>query len=211
MSSRISPSRIGSADPLAQILASSALAHLILYFILYPDAAPHFRLLQRVTGISSRSLQHELARLEQVRMIRREREGRLVRLHVTNHPRWTVFRDMVREFALPEEVLRVAVANVPGIQAAFIFGSCARGDMHAESDIDVFALGDTLRDREIRVELARGTLEASMLLNREVNVARYTPDRLRAQRDGGFLSAVLAGPKRWLVGDETVLQPGTGM
>lgn len=196
-------------NALSRVLASSALAHLILYFVLHPDGVPHFRGLQRATGISSRSLQHELARLVELGMIQRERDGRLVRCRrVADHPRWTVFRGLVREFAAPEELLRTALAEVPGIEAAFIYGSFARGDMHPESDVDVFALGDALKHRDTRLVLAQGTLEAAILLDREVNVVRYTREKLEARRDDGFLSAVLAGPKTWLVGDEAVLQPG---
>lgn len=203
------PSEARSQDPLARVLASSALAYLVLYFVLHPDSTPHFRGLQRATGISSRSLQHELARLEELGMIRRERDGRLMRFRrVPDHPRWFAFRDLAREFAQPKEVLRTALVEVPGIEAAFIYGSCARGDMHAESDIDVFALGDALADRETRLSLTQGTLEASMLLDREVNVSRYTRDKLDARRSDGFINAVLAGPKLWLVGDETALQSG---
>lgn len=205
-----SASRAGSGDDqLSRVLASRALAYLILYFVVHPDAAPHFRALQRATGISSRSLQHELARLQELGMLQSERDGRLVRYRrVTDHPRWSAFRQMVREFAAPGAVLRIAIADVPGIEAAFIYGSCARGDMHAESDIDVLAVGDALRDRDTRLSLTRGTLEASMLLDREVNVTRYTRQKLRARQHEGFLSAVLAGPKQWLVGDEAALQLG---
>lgn len=204
---RIYPSGSGAGDPLARVLASSALADLVLYFVLHPDGAPHFRGIQRATGIASRSLQHELARLEGLGVLQRERDGRMMRYRRAADPlRWHVFRDLARQFAAPRAVLRTALAEVPGIEAAFIYGSFARGDMHAESDIDVFALGDSLKHRDTRLNLARGTLEAAMLLNREVNVTRYTRDKLDARRTGGFLSAVLAGPKTWLVGDETVLQ-----
>lgn len=207
MESHSSP-RSGS-DPLSRVLASSALAHLILYFVLHPDAAPHFRALQRATGIASRSLQHELARVEALGMIRRGGDGRLMRFsRVADHPRWSVFRDLVREFAEPKTLLRTALAEVPGIEAAFIYGSFARGDVHPESDVDVFALGDSLTHLPARLALTAGTLEAAMLLNREVNVVRYTRDKLELRRDGGFLRAVLAGPKTWLVGDEAVLQTG---
>jgi DNA-binding transcriptional ArsR family regulator len=145
MRSDIHPARSPSADPLSRVLASTALAHLILYFVLHPDAAPHFRGLQRATGISSRSLQHELARLQELGMIRRERDGRLMRYRrVADHPRWFVFRDLVREFTEPKTLLRTALVEVPGIEAAFIFGSFARGDVDELSDIDVFALGDAL-------------------------------------------------------------------
>jgi predicted nucleotidyltransferase len=206
---RLHRSGSASGDPLARVLASSALAELVLYFILHPDAVPHFRGIQRATGIASRSLQHELARLEGLGVLQREQDGRMVRYRrAADHLRWHVFRELVRQFAEPGAVLRTALADVPGIEAAFIYGSFARGDVHPESDVDVFALGDSLKDRATRLTLARGTLEAAMLLDREVNVVRYTWDKLEARRDGGFLSAVLGGPKTWLIGNEMILQPG---
>lgn len=202
----ISPRR--QDDSLATVLASRALAAVVIYFVLHPDAALHFRALQRVTGVSSRSLQHEMARLEALGLVRRERDGRLVRYRaVADHPRWSVLREMVRQFAGPAELLRVALTDVPGLEAAFIFGSFARGDTHTESDVDVFALGDAL-NLDTRRALTQRTVEASILLDREVNVTRYTRDKLETRRTGGFLSSVLAGPKQWLVGDETVLQRG---
>ncbi|HEV3052340.1 MAG TPA: nucleotidyltransferase domain-containing protein [Longimicrobium sp.] len=191
------------------MLASRALAYLILYFLVHPDAAPHFRALQRATGLASRSLQHELARLQQLGMLQSERDGRLMRYRrVADYPRWSPFRELVRQFADPGPVLRIALADVPGLEAAFIYGSCARGEMHPESDIDVFALGDTLKDVDTRLALTQRTVEASVLLDREVSVTRYTRNKLEARRTGGFLSSVLAGPKQWLVGDETVLHYG---
>jgi predicted nucleotidyltransferase len=196
-------------DSLAAVLASRALAAVVIYFVLHPDATLHFRALQRVTGVSSRSLQHEMARLEALGLVQRERDGRLVRYRaVSDHPRWSVLREMVRQFAEPAELLRVALSEVPGLEAAFIYGSVARGDTHAESDIDVFALGDALKSLETRLALTQRAVEASILLDREVNVTRYTRDKLEARRTGGFLSSVLAGPKQWLVGDETVLRRG---
>lgn len=208
-----SSSKLRPANALARTLASRALADVVTYFVLYPEAAPHFRALQRVTGTSSRSLQHELARLLELGILRREQDGRLVRYRaVAGHPRWSVFRSMVREFADPGELLRIAVSHVPGVEGAFIYGSYARGDMHPESDIDVFALGDALDDPETRYELAAGTLEASGLLGREVNVTRYTSTKLASRRAQGsrFLRSVLAGDKKWLVGDEKMLNPAAG-
>jgi predicted nucleotidyltransferase len=196
-------------NALARTLASKALADVVTYFVLFPEAAPHFRALQRVTGVASRSLQHELARLLELGMVRREKDGRLVRYRaVAGHPRWSVLRSMVREFADPGELLRIAVSHVPGIDAAFIYGSCARGDMHAESDIDVFVLGERLEDMDARYALGEVTLETSALLNHEVNVSRYTRETLEGTRTKGFLRSVLAGPKIWLVGDDTHLKPG---
>jgi predicted nucleotidyltransferase len=204
-----SPNLRKADESLASVLASRSLAAVVIYFVLHPDKPLHFRALQRVTRVSSRSLQHEMARLESLGLVERERDGRLVRYRaVAAHPRWSVLREMVRQFAEPAELLRVALAGVAGIDAAFIYGSFARGDTHPESDIDVFALGDALKSLDTRLALTQRTVEASILLDREVNVTRYTRDRMEARRTGGFLSTVLAGPKQWLVGDETVLQSG---
>lgn len=206
----IQPTRLRRQDDsLAAVLASRALAAVVIYFVLHPDASLHFRALQRVTGVASRSLQHEMARLEALGLVRRERDGRLVRYRaVAGHPRWSVLRDMVRQFAGPAELLRVALANVPGLEAAFIYGSCARGDMHANSDIDVLVLGERLENMDARYALGEVTLETSALLKHEVNVSRYTREKLEGTRTKGFLRSVLAGPKIWLVGDDTRLEPG---
>jgi len=200
------PDQTGRRDSLALVFASRAMADVVTYFVLHPDAAPHFRALQRATGVSSRSLQHELKRLQSLGMIEREAEGRLVRYRATDHPRWTAFRSVLRQFGEPVQMLRIVVSAVPGVEAAFIYGSCARGELRPESDIDVFTLGEGMDDLQTRLDLAQGTLEASDLLDREVNVTRYTPDKLQARRSGGFLSSVLSGPKLWLVGSEAVLQ-----
>jgi predicted nucleotidyltransferase len=194
---------------LARLLASKALARVVTHFVLHPGSALHFRALQRVTGLSSRSLQHELARLEELGIVQREREGRKMRYRaVAEHPRWSVLRGLVREFAEPAEVLRVALAEVPGIEGAFIYGSYARGTgVHVGSDVDVFVVGEALEEPETRLALAEETLEASGLLGREVNVTRYTPKKLAARRAHGarFIRSVLAGEKEWLIGDERVL------
>jgi predicted nucleotidyltransferase len=204
---RIKPSRSRNADePLALVLASRALAAVVIYFVLHPDKPLHFRALQRVTRVSSRSLQHEMARLEALGMVQRERDGRLVRYRtVAGHPRWSVLREMVRQFAEPAELLRVALADVPGLEAAFIFGSCARGEMDEWSDIDVFAVGEGLEEREPELVLIGGAGETGALLKREVNVVRYSPAELRRRQHTGFFRSVLSGSKIWLVGDERTL------
>lgn len=200
-------------EPLASMLASKALAAVVIYFVLHPDKALHFRALQRVTRVSSRSLQHEIARLEALGMVQRERDGRLVRYRaVAGHPRWSVLRQMIREFADPAELLRVALADIPGIEAAFIFGSFARGDAHPESDVDVLALGEAVEELETEYALAESALESAGLLGREVNVVSYTPAQFatRLMRRAPFLTSVMGGAKKWLVGDETVLRDRGG-
>jgi hypothetical protein len=55
--------------------------------------------------------------------------------------------------------------------------------------------------------LARRTLDAGVLLGREVNAVTANYDDLleRVANGSGFLPAVLRGPKRWVVGSEAEL------
>jgi predicted nucleotidyltransferase len=147
-------------------------------------------------------LQAELGRLEQLGVLRRRPEGRRIH-YVLNerHPRWRAIREVVRALGDPVDVLRAALADVPGVVAAFVFGSFAREDARADSDVDLFILDAGVPDDQ----LARRTLDAGVLLGREVNVVQMTPEALsqRLAAGRGFASAVLAGPKRWVVGTES--------
>jgi predicted nucleotidyltransferase len=191
-------------DPLSSTLASGALARLVIDFAVHPEDASHGREIQRRTGLTPRSLQTELARLESLGVVRRRLDGRRIRYElVEGNPRWRALRAVIREFADPVEVVRNALADVPGIEAAFIFGSFARGDTRNDSDVDVFLIGDDIPDRV----LYERTMEASILLGREVNTVQMTRNDLAERIDLGssFIRDVLRRPKLWLAGSEAHL------
>jgi hypothetical protein len=81
----------------------------------------------------------------------------------------------------------------------------ARGtDIREGSDIDLFILrGDLAEER-----LARRTIDAGVLLKREVNPVVMGAGELldRLAKESGFLRAILSEPKRWVVGGEGALE-----
>lgn len=196
------------ADPLSATRASGALARLLIDLAVHPEEATHGRELQRRTGLTPRSMQTELARLESLGIVERRPEGRRV-LYALNErdPRWGALRDLVRELADPADVLRNALADVPGVAAAFVFGSMARGDFREDSDIDVFILDEGVPDDL----LARRTLDVGVLLRREVNVVQMSAAELgrRIETASGFVHDVLGGAKLWVVGNEDEFHAGT--
>lgn len=177
------------------------MARLVIDFAVRPEEAAHGRALQRRTGLTPRSLQTELTRLERLDIIRRRPEGRMVRYELNEgSPRWRALRQLVREMADPADVIHDALADVPGVGAAFVFGSIARGDFREDSDIDLFILDEGVPDDL----LARRTIEAGVLLRREVNVVQMTGEELvrRMASGSGFVHDVLRGQKLWVAGSE---------
>jgi len=188
-------------------LSSKALARLVAHFLVHPDQRKHLRALHRHTGLGMRSLRRELEKLEAHGLVERRREddGRLIYRPRLEHPGWKSLEDMVRTFALPEEVLDDALADLaPRIRAGFLYGSMARGDTRPDSDIDLFVVADSLE----RSELSKHLMDAGMTLGREVNAALYESEEFRqkSREPGPYLRSILAGPKIWLFGSEEGLR-----
>lgn len=96
------------------------------------------------------------------------------------------------------ERLRPALASEPRLAVAWLFGSAARGEMRADSDVDVavvFAAATTARDRDSLIADLASRLEAA---------TAPRPLDLIALEDQGhvFVHRALRDGKRIVVNDE---------
>ena len=186
---------------LALLLTSAARAKLLQLFALFSEEPLRFREIQRRIGVGSRSLQHELHRLQALGLISRKGRGREVRYQArTDIPLWLPVWQMVAGLARPDEICRILLADLAGVGAAFVYGSIARDDARPDSDVDLFVVGAGVDE----IELARRTSEAGALLGREINVAIYTPQQVRDMVRAGqpYIERVLREPKIWVRGEE---------
>jgi predicted nucleotidyltransferase len=208
--SRLIQKRTRQSEPggLSELLASPALARLVLHFALHAEDPVHMRALQRHCRLSMSSVTRELKRLESRGLVQRMEHGGRVLYRIEAHRGWKTLRRLIRDFADPAEVVAAAIAGVEGIQVAFVFGSFARRDAREDSDVDVLVVGDIAPDSR----LGHLAAEASMLLGRDVEIRTYRPEKLARQVDAGnaVLRRILDGPKRWIVGDEAVLAEVAG-
>ena len=176
------------------------MARLLLFFAVHPEEALHIRELHRRTGLGMASLQKELGRFQRLGIIEKRVQGRKVvyRLNLASE-RWRAMRALVRRLAAPSEILREAFTGVPGVEAAFVFGSQARGEMRPDSDVDLLLVADGPAARAVRDPLS----EAEALIGRDVDVITYSAAGLRDRLRSGnhFLHRVRREPKQWVAGD----------
>ncbi|HLM66589.1 MAG TPA: nucleotidyltransferase domain-containing protein, partial [Longimicrobium sp.] len=160
----------------------------------------HIRELYRRTGLGMASLQKELDRLQRLEVIQQTANGRklVYRLDVASE-RWRAMRALLRSLARPSEVLREAFSGVPGVEAAFVFGSQARGDTRPDSDVDLFLVADEPAARAVQDPIS----EAESLIGRDVDVITYSSAGLREKMrsSNAFLARVSREPKQWIAGD----------
>jgi predicted nucleotidyltransferase len=153
-----------------------------------------------LAGGGSGGVQRELARLEQSGLVTVRRIGNQKHYQANpNSPLFEELRNIVFKTIGLAEPLRKALAPLaPQIHAAFVYGSVAKRQDTAASDIDLMVVSDSLSYADIF-----GALEAvGTQLARPVNPTVYTRQELarRIQEGSAFITRLLAQPKLWLIG-----------
>ena len=116
-------------------------------------------------------------------------------------PVFAELRGLVLKTVGLADVLRAALAPLaPQIAQAFVFGSIAKQQDTAASDVDLLVVSDTLGYGDVFVALE----VTSQTLGRAINPALYTNAdfRARLQGDNAFINRVMQQPKIWLIGQE---------
>ncbi len=147
-----------------------------------------------MTGLGSASLQRELNRLADAGLVSSQREGNLRRFQANpDSPVYPELLSLARKSFGPAPLLRQALLPLaPVLRDAWLFGSVAKQNDTAQSDIDVMLVGENLRLSQVLELLI--PLEAQ--LGRKINLVCYTPaefERRRGEPDS-FINRVLAQP-----------------
>ncbi|MBO3276442.1 nucleotidyltransferase domain-containing protein [Pseudomonas schmalbachii] len=170
--------------------------------LLHPDERLHVRELARLTGTHAGSLHRELARLADAGLLLRARQGNQV-LYQANRscPVFEELAGLFRKTAGVVDILRMALQPLAEqIAFAFVFGSVARGEESANSDVDVLLIGENLDFAQV-VQALYPSQEA---LGREVNPVVYAPLEFKRKLSEGdsFLGDVMARPRLFIQGVE---------
>ncbi len=159
-----------------------------LYFS-HPERDYYVNELVRALDVDKRNLVKKLKELERHGLMRSESRGNL-RLYSLNSdfPLYGEYESIFKKTLGVEKQLRDAVRKTPGVVTAYIYGSYARNDMDADSDIDLLVVGRH-RVKSLQKDLDKVQRET----DREVNCVHISEQefkRRRASRDP-FLRDIL--------------------
>jgi len=148
------------------------------------------------------TISRELGRLVAAGLLVVSREGnqRHYRANPDN-PVYNELKDIVRKTFGIADVIRKALVQVNDrIAWAFIYGSIAKGEATASSDIDLLVASESLA----YADLMKVLTGAEQLLDRPINPSIYTIEQIKnkVHDKNVFLSRLMEQPKLWIKGSE---------
>ncbi|MCX7257392.1 MAG: nucleotidyltransferase domain-containing protein [Polaromonas sp.] len=145
------------------------------------------------------AVQRELAALAQAGLLTISKQGNQKHFQANAQaPVFAELRGLILKTMGLADVLRTALAPLaPQIEAAFVYGSVAKQQDTASSDIDVMIVSPSLGYADVYSALE----SAAATLGRSVNPTLYQPGELakRIAQDNAFVTRVLQQPKIWLI------------
>jgi predicted nucleotidyltransferase len=181
-------------------LRSELRRKLLTFFYVNRSARAYVRQLAGALNADSTNLSRELARLEREGLLRSEVEGR--------HRYYSVNRDyayLKPVFALLQgsvgikPTLKRALKSVEGIRSAWLFGSFAKNESDAASDIDLLIVG-----KPDQAQLAAEMRRTEKALRREINYTVLTAKELqrRLRKGDAFIADIWNGKRIELIGHD---------
>ncbi len=187
---------------LAAALFSSTQQRVLALLFGQPERSFYATELIALASAGSGAVQRELARLTQSGLVTVRRVG--AQKFYQANPGCPILEELcgivLKTVGLAEPLRGALAPLAPQIELAFVYGSVAKREDTAASDIDLMVVSDDLTYADVF-----GKLEAaSKKLGRTVNPTVYSRAELtrRLKQRNAFVTRVLAQPKLWLIGND---------
>ena len=187
---------------LESIIPSTTRRKLLAIFFLSPKSRFYVRELERKTGENISAVRRELGILEKAGLLLSERKGNMAYYFANEKaPIFSEVRGIMLKTEGLGDAIRGALSGQKGMRFAFIYGSYARGEERAGSDIDLMIIG-----RISPQQIVGKIREAEKKIGREINYSIYPEGEFRKAKGMGFIIEVMKGRKIMLIGDEDGLE-----
>jgi predicted nucleotidyltransferase len=191
---------------LASALFSRAQLRVLSLLICQPDQKFHTSEIIRIAGCGSGAVQRQLRKLTDAGILTATASGNR-KVYQANRTS-PIFADLhgliVKTVGLLEPLRRALKPYSADIDAAFVYGSVAKGRDTADSDIDLMIIGQELTYSEVYAALQK----AEKVLRRAVNpnLMTSTDWKRKVVETSPFVSKILQQPKLFVFGTENELE-----
>ncbi len=159
-------------------LRSKARQRLLAYYFTNPTARLHLRDLAERLEIDPSNLSKELGRLERDGLFRSEVSGRQKYFQLNrNYPLFPEVKGVVEKTIGAPSAIAKALKSTLGIEAAYLYGSFARNQQDAVSDIDLLLIGSPTGE-----SLAEAIDKLERRLGREINYTVFSREEFNSRR-----------------------------
>jgi len=171
-----------------------------------PDKSFYTNEILRRSGIGRGTVSRELERLTNAGLITMTRSGN--QCHYQANAESPIFPELLgiikKTVGLLDVITDALLPVVGQINLAFIYGSIAKDEETASSDVDLMIVSDQLSYTELMELLAN----AQSAIGRPINPTLFTLKEVKAKisAQNAFLTRVFAQPKLWIVGTNSDLE-----
>lgn len=160
-----------------------------------PDQSFYLNELVRLAQVGRGAVSRELAKLDDSGLVTATRKGNQIHYQANgSNPVFHELKLLVQKTFGIADLIRLALNPMAAsLDQAFIYGSVAKGEAHADSDVDVMLVGNDLSYGEIMELLA----PVEQQLQRTINPTLYSPTEFakRIDEQQSFVTRVLDQPR----------------
>jgi len=203
--STLIPNMSMKTTSIADALFSTVQQRLLAICFGNPERSFYTNQLIRLIGAGSAPVQRELKRMSAADLLTVSSVGN--QKHYRANMQSPVFAELSalirKTFGLADVVRHALLPVADQLKVALIYGSIAKGQEHASSDVDLLLITDTLGYADLFALLT----EAEAQLGRPINPSLYTAAEWRHRLESGntFALRLLEQPKIFLIGSENDL------
>jgi predicted nucleotidyltransferase len=159
-------------------LRSKARQRLLAYYFTNPAVRLHLRDLAERLSIDPSNLSRELHRLENEGLFRSEVSGRQKYFQLNRkYPLFNEVRSIVSKTIGAVPLITQSLRKIEGVGEAYLYGSFARNQQDAASDIDILVIGNPKGEA-----LADAMQKLERQLGREINYTVLTRQEFESRR-----------------------------
>ena len=168
----------------------------------HPDKTFYTKEILRRTGMGVATIKRELDRMLAAGILRMNKIGN--QHHYQANPGCPLYEELLsivkKTFGIVDVLQHALLPLDLEIDFTFVYGSVAKGEETAESDIDLFIVSESLGYADVMNVLTKSEDE----LGRPVNPSIYTVTQVKdkLQQENAFVTRVMEQPKLWVKGSD---------